>query len=351
MSRLIYTTIYEDILSKIETATLKDIDLKRLKVGIIGFRIELSDKKYGNLIIMIRNEDFQKLVMEKYMAEKKPEEMTDNVKRTMCEQILYYGSIFSAQDIIIYRILLSHYINTQVNGYATITVDEIHNVYRGKAFMYKPGKEKYDKETLLAYHKSLNKLSNIEILIQFGESKRKSFKHYIYDGKYNFFHKMLILKDEKALKDILNNKIEYSLGEFGKYIMDSKQYGQVTPSELYKVRFNQIDTFNMGMYITRMIFLNRRGRTSLSIYVSTLLSRINKYDRKGITTSYTYLEYISSLKDSVKRNKKIKYINKQLDYILDLLVKEEKIKKYSYHGKFNYKFIRDEELYIKITFR
>ena len=33
--------------------------------------------------------------------------------------------LFSSQDVIVYRILLSHYINNQVNGIATITLDEI----------------------------------------------------------------------------------------------------------------------------------------------------------------------------------------------------------------------------------
>lgn len=350
MSRMIYTTAYEDILSKIETSVNRNLDDNSYRNQMIKTKHEIIDKKYGTLYVYVSNDYITKRIKDK-MRENGIIEPTIDQLRNYLNLMLIHGILFSAQDIMIYRILLSHFINHQVDGIATITLDMIHNQYRGKSFMYKENASKYDEATLMAYKKSLKKLSTMEILIQFAESKRKAFQHLIYSGKYSFIHKLLILNDESSLENLTTATISYSLGDFGKYIMQSKQYGQIMPEELYMLRFNQIDAFNIGTYITRMIFMNRRGRTSLTIYVSTLLSRINKYDIHGFSTSLTYLEYINLLTDPVKRNKKIKHIEKQLDYVLMLLVKKEKIKKYQYIGKFNYKFIKAEELAIKITFR
>lgn len=98
-----------------------------------------------------------------------------------------------------------------------------------------------------------------------------------------------------------------------------------------------------------MIVINKLSRKDVTIYISTILSRIIKYDKYGFSQSGTYLEYLKSL-EPVKRNKKIKYIEKQLNYILGLLVNNKKISKYKYIGKFNYKFIKDEELAVKSRF-
>lgn len=49
-------------------------------------------------------------------------------------------------------------------------------------------------------------------------------------------------------------------------------------------------------------------------------------------------------------NKLWKIIEEQLNIILDMLVKEHRIKKYEFIGKFNYKFIKAEELVLKIYF-
>ena len=75
-----------------------------------------------------------------------------------------------------------------------------------------------------------------------------------------------------------------------------------------------------------MIVINRRTRKELTIYVSTLLSQINNYDMKGYSISYTYLKYLEDL-EPVKRNKKIKHIEEQLNISLDMLVKKYRIKK------------------------
>lgn len=93
------------------------------------------------------------------------------VKEKWENEVKDRGVILTAQDIMIYRILLSHYINYNVNGVAKIKLDTIHNEYRGKAFMYKKGAGRYDVETFKVYIGVIRKLRNTTIKINFGESK------------------------------------------------------------------------------------------------------------------------------------------------------------------------------------
>lgn len=347
MAKMMFTTVYDDVLSKIETMTRSNFDndayrnSKHIKV-----KKQIIDQKYGNVDIFLTNEtivgEYNRMLVQNGKTA-----LTNDERISLVNEMLVKGVLFTAQDIMIYRILLSHYINYQQNGVATITLDKIHNEYRGKTFMYKKGAERYDKETLQAYINTFRKLMTLTINIRFSQSKLKSFKSFKDKDKTFFHHKLLIFHSPVNATNISEIEFKYSLGDFGTYLCNSRQYGQLIPQEMYQLRFNQIDTFNLGVYIARMIVINRRYRKEITIYVSTLLSRINKYDMKGYSTSLTYLKYIEQL-EPVKRNKKIKHIQEQLNYILDLLVKDHIIKKYEYIGKFNYKFIRDEELTLKI---
>ncbi|MGM9875675.1 MAG: hypothetical protein ACI310_00400 [Bacilli bacterium] len=340
MAKLMFTTVYDNVLSKIETMTRDNVDIDTFRnIKHIKVKDKIIDKKYGVVDISLINENL--------FSQYSKSITTLEATRNLANQILVQMVLLTAQDIMIYRILLSHYINYQQNGIATITLDKIHNEYRGKTFMYKKGSERYDRETLQAYIRSFRKLRMLTINIRFSESKLKSFKSFKDKDKTFFQHKMLIFHNQISIANVSDVEIKYSLGDFGTYICNSRQYGQLLPQEMYQLRFNQIDTFNLAMYIARMIVINRRCRKEITIYVGTLLSRINKYDMKGYSTSYTYLKYLEDL-EPVKRNKKIKHIEEQLNIILDMLVKEHRIKKYEYIGKFNYKFIKAEELALKI---
>lgn len=340
MAKLMFTTVYDDVLSKIETMTRDNVDRDALiNIKHIKVKNTIIDKKFGNVDISLINETL--------FSQYSKSATSLEVQKNLANQILVQMVLLTAQDIMIYRILLSHYINYQQNGIATITLDKIHNEYRGKTFMYKKGAERYDRETLQAYIKTFKKLRMLTINIRFSESKLNSFKSFKDKDKTFFQHKMLIFHNQITTDNVSDVEIKYSLGDFGTYLCNSRQYGQLLPNEMYQLRFNQIDTFNLAVYIARMIVINRRTRKEITIYVSTLLSRINKYDMKGYSTSYTYLKYLEEL-EPVKRNKKIKHIEEQLNIILDMLVKEHRIKKYEYIGKFNYKFIKAEDLALKI---
>lgn len=346
MAKLIITTVYDDILHHIETMTHKTIDIEALKHNQLKNKFEIIDKKYGYVEVILTNDTVIPEVNKKVAQSGKS--LTNDERIKIRNQVFQRGILFSAQDIIIYRILISHFINHQVNGIATITIDKIHKEYRGKSFKYAKGDERYDKATLDVYKRTLRKLSTINVMIRCSESRLKAFKYFKDKGIANMYHKLINIHKPVSSNCISNFSIEYDLGNLGTYYVVSRQYGQLLPKEIYSLNFNQIDTFNMAVYISRMIVMNRRKKV-YKIYVSTILSRIIKYNVKGYSIGKTYFDYIKEL-DSVKRNKKIKHIEEQLTYILDLLKANNYISKYEYSSKFQYKYIKAEELAVKLYF-
>lgn len=283
----------------------------------------------------------------------KEQQLLSNSNLSEEQQKLFYRLVilkhllFTAQDIILYRILLSHYINNQVNGVATISLDIIHKGYRDKTFRYEKGKKKYNDDTFQAYINTLNKLMNIKAIINFTDSNLKIAKYYKSNEEYDISSPLLQISNGITRDNIDTVEIKYSLGKIGDYFVNSKQYGQLVPKEIYSLRFNQIDTFNIAIYVARMIIINKRWKKNINIYVSTILARTMKYNIKGYTSTLSYVKYLETL-EAIKRNKKSKHIEEQLNYILELCKEKEIITDYKYTGKFQYKYIRDGELYVTI---
>lgn len=344
MSRFMITTVYDEVLHKIETMSVGDIDFKALNdVHILKTSMLFKDSRKGQLKITVINDKAINSEREKLETT----QLTPEQQRVFNRQTIIKHFFLSAQDVILYRILLSHYINNQVKGVAVIKLDEIHKTYRNKAFKYEKGQDKYDKETILAYARALVKLGNIMVILDFSNSNLIAAKNYKSNDKRFVKSKLLEIDKRINMKNITTTPIRYSLGAVGDYFVATKQYGQLLPDEIYSLRFNQIDTFNMAIYIIRMIVINKRWHKDIKIFASTLLSKIMKYDRGGYNTLLNYLDYLERIA-AVKRSKKIKQLQKQLDYILLLLKEKEIIIDYKYHGKFQYKAIRDNELYVVI---
>ncbi len=344
MEKIIFTTIYDEVLHKMETIGFNAIDLKQASTsGVISAVISFEDRSDGSLKIVLTNSESLRR-----------EKSELNYELDTREKILLFlklsiqkNIMFTAQDIIIYRILLAHFINNQVNGVATISLDKIHKLYRGKTISYNKDKRKYDDETLQAYINTFNKLSLIVGTLDFNRSNLKVAKQYSKEDVYSCSGPLLTISKNVNCENITTTEFRYSLGKIGDYFIKSNQYGQLLSQEIYSLRFNQIDTFNISIYIGRMIIINRCRKRKITIHISTLLNRIMKYDRKGYSTGLTYLEYLTKL-DAVKRNKKLKYIEKQLNYVLDLLKEKNSIQSYKYNLSFKYKYIKDGELSVQI---
>lgn len=343
MNKSIITTAYDEVLHKIETITYENVDKELLNHKLLKATTTFKDQQNGSLVITIINEKS----MIKELESVNILSMSDKEKNLFIRLVIQRHLFFTAQDIIIYRILLSHYINNQVNGWASISLDIIHKEYRGKAFIYEKDKKKYGEETFLAYINALNKLMNIKVIINFSRSNLKIAKNYMLNEKRDISSNLLTILTGVTRDNIDKVAFTYTLGAIGDYFVNSKQYGQLLPKEIYSLRFNQIDTFNIAVYIARMVVINKRWKKDINIYVSTILTRIMKYNIKGYNTNFNYLQHLKQL-EAVKRNKQIKYIEKQLNYILDMFKEKEIITDYKYTGKFQYKYIRDGELIVTI---
>ena len=185
------------------------------------------------------------------------------------------------------------------------------------------------------------------VILDFSESNLKVAKNYKRSDKNQVKSKLLEICNTVNISEVTTANIKYSLGAVGEYFLATKQYGQLLPKEIYSLRFNQIDMFNMAIYITRMIVINKRWSKDIKIYVSTLLTRTMKYNKKGYNIILNHLQYLERI-DAAKRTKKIKQIEKQLNDILLMFKEKEIITDYKFHGKFQYKTIRDNELYVVI---
>ena len=344
MSRFMITTVYDEVLHKVETISATDIDTNVFaSMYLLKAFLIFRDSQKGKLKITVINDKGARSEREKLGIINLTKEQYAFLFRQSLQKYL----LFSSQDVILYRILLSHYINNQVNGIATITLDEIHKTYRNKAFKYEKGQDKYDKETLEAYIRSFIKLKNIMVILDFSESNLKVAKNYKRSDKNQVKSKLLEICNTVNISEVTTANIKYSLGAVGEYFLATKQYGQLLPKEIYSLRFNQIDMFNMAIYITRMIVINKRWSKDIKIYVSTLLTRTMKYNKKGYNIILNHLQYLERI-DAAKRTKKIKQIEKQLNDILLMFKEKEIITDYKFHGKFQYKTIRDNELYVVI---
>lgn len=338
----IITTEYDNVLSTIETLEDKHFDNDAFRSGRVALKVMMTDRKYGSLDIICTNDYLLKRLQNQFSNQ----EITPQIKTYIAKTTVSSGILLANRDIIIYRILLSHYINNQENGYATITLDEIHQKYRDKNFMYKSGKDRFDKDTLQAYEQAFRKLCSLTIQVKFEHSKMKSFKYFLDKDKMTFYQPLLKTNVDVFTVDLTAVPITYSLGDLGTYFLNGGRYNQIMPREFYELRFNQIDTFNIALYICRMIFINRRKK-EITIRVSTLLSNIMKYKKDGLSTGATYLEYLKTI-ESVKRSKQIKQLKNQIEYVLELLVVQSRVREYKIVGQFNYKFIKVEELALKI---
>lgn len=344
MSKTMITTVYDEVLHKLETIEINNIDTEVLfKSNILKATTLFKDSQNGELKITLINENPLHDELERVNNDQLSEEQYKKFYRLMISKHL----LLSAQDIILYRILLSHFINNQVNGIASISLDIIHKKYRGKVYKYNKENGKYDSETLNAYINSFNKLLNIKVIINFGRSNLKVAKYYKFNEIFDISSPLLQVSEGITRDNIDKLEFKYKLGRIGEYFVNSKQYGQLLPKKLYSLRFNQIDTFNMSIYFIRMIVINKRWKKDIKINVSTLLSRIMKYNIKGYNTLFTYLQYITLL-EPVKRDKKIKHIEAQLKYVLNTFKEEKIITDYKYNGKFQYKYIRDGEVSVII---
>ncbi len=173
----------------------------------------------------------------------------------------------TGHEIILYSLLLHKCIETQ-DEEATITYEELQRL-RKKRF----GKTKLlDDKTYKAYNKVFIGLSNK--IIQYDLGDKRENKNITY-RKYQ--HPLLIIYDVTSSPNH-NLFIKYSLGPFGKTLIESKRYGKLVPRQYFQINFNEIMSYQIALYICRLIYIERRKhKAHLTVKLTSIMKNIDKY--------------------------------------------------------------------------
>lgn len=183
----------------------------------------------------------------------------------------------SASEIIVYLILLHHYIMSQTDN-AIITIKQINKQYRSIKTM---NDYLYD-----GYLMAIEKLN-------------RKIVHYDIKKKYVGNHKIVNQSDTHKLLNIVgctqltkDCSFEYNLGNFGRILRDSKCYSTIIPKGVYSCKYANINYLLIFLYLSRMVFINRnqkRNRQSVKrLSLRTICRNICKYNRQGYNMNITY---------------------------------------------------------------
>ncbi len=180
-----------------------------------------------------------------------------------------YNNVYdlSAQEMIIYSLLLSKCIEEK-NEEQVISYKEIQHMRNKRV-----GKSKLlDDTTLKAYDKAFLGLCKKQIYYDLGDTREK------YKITYRSSrHPLLIVHDVKVLCNG-DKIIKYSLGPFGKTLIESKRYSNLVPRKYFQLNFNETMTYQIALYVCKILFIERRKRkTTVTITLNSIMKNINKF--------------------------------------------------------------------------
>lgn len=231
------------------------------------------------------------------------------------------GVFFSREELVIYVILYDFFLENEDkidNGFLTISLKEIHCKYRNatlKRF------NTIDEETRKVYLRAFKKLSLKQINFCIDEKEK--------------FSKCIInqsLLDYQLIKNKsgYDTAVKFSLGNFGEYLKFRKRNSGLLPISFLHLQLNQTLGLEIGLYLTKMIFMKRKSsiarKKGFSISVKKVLENIMFFDQKGKVTGLTYYEKLS--KNNKSNNKILTTFERRLIYALEELKKYESISDY-----------------------
>lgn len=267
-------TVHDELVSNLILLNCNNIvynDNLPSKVATIkGKRVDIS--------LVATSDDKYKKFIKKKLSDNKNLEITE-----YDDEVLKNNYSLSSREIIVYLVLLHHYIVSQQDN-AVITVRQINKYYRQIRSM---NDYLYD-----SYIRAIQRLNQKQV---FYHIKKK----YVGNRKLTNFkdtHKLLNIINATILKD--DFRFEYNLGSLGKIIRDSKNYSTIVPNGIYSCKYSNINYLLIFLYLSRMIYINRNQRKSQQsvkrISLRTICENICKYDRNGYNMNITYADLFSN---------------------------------------------------------
>ena len=237
----------------------------------------------------------------------------DKMNKTSIK-LLGNQQLLSAQEIFMLMILLDHY--TKAKGVEVpITIKQIHIDYRNRRM----GKEQsIPKPDYKSYVIALNSL-------------KKRFISFNIVRKIKLMHSGISKHKCRKLINIFHTKqphgntiLEYSLGEFGDILLLSRRYSDILPVEIIRLPYKQISALYIGLYLARLIFINRRKKQKqFNVSINSIMKNIMLHQVNGDNTGITLA---SKLKEHIPN--KYTYIDnfrKHLKMVLKMLEENKSI--------------------------
>lgn len=268
---------------------------------------------YWELVHLYKDMEVQQKILKMGKAILKNKQIREKVKRF---------STFTREEILMYLILFNHYVENKEhideNGNIVISIKEIHCKYRNKTLkMY----SQIDNATYITYLKAINALGEKTIHINTSACKDK-IPYIKKNDIYEINDKLLTYKSIKSKDETKVLGIRYNLGKFGDLLIISKRMTSKFPVELLESSYKQIEQVFIGLYISKIIYINQNKRKfngTINLSIPSIMNNIMYYDKNGENTSQTLLQRFN---EKGKQNYKlIKNFEKILKNVLELYKK------------------------------
>ena len=239
----------------------------------------------------------------------------ENKKRKTSVELLGNNQSFTTHELFLIFILLDHY-----KKFGSIdchlTFSHIHKNYRNK----RTGRTiVMNQKELQIYKNAINSLQQKRIKLEIKNTR----KRYGVNNTYISDFRLLIITayTEQENGDI---SFDYTLSQYGQVLLNSKRFSDILPIEILHISYQQAMILYIGIYLSRLIFINQRKKQSeFTINISSIMKHIRMHDKQGNDTGKTLYEI---LKDNISN--KYTYLNtfkKDLENVLYLIYKNGKI--------------------------
>lgn len=238
-----------------------------------------------------------------------PYDTTKTLERKSRIDLTANSSLFTIHEFILWIILVDFKLKNPSINYP-ISLSYIHKKYRGK----RVGKtEVMSQSDLDAYKRALNGLQRKRINMNTGKGRLRYKQNNIEVNNGRIFKITNIT--EKSNGDLV---FEYTLGNYGEVIRKCKRYSDMLPINILKTSYKQNMKLYIGIYISRLIFINRRKqRNEIVVTIDSIMKHIRLHDSSGVDSGKNLYELMNE--DHISKYSKLKLFNSYLIEVLEML--------------------------------
>lgn len=228
-------------------------------------------------------------------------------------------SMFTVHELILWIILVDFRLKNPSPDFA-ISLSYIHKQYRGKRI----GKtEVMSNSDFQAYIDALNGLQAKRINLKTGNTR----------GRYGQSNKEIENGRIFRIRGITGTEngdilFEYTLGQYGEIISQCKRYSDMLPISLVKIPYKQNMKLYIAMYISRLIFINKKRKVKdFVITIESIMRNVRLHDTKGVDIDKNLYNLMNE--NDIRKYAKSNLFNKYLVEVLEMLKNKGSIYDYN----------------------